>query len=588
MNITIRRIFAAGIVLACLVSLVMPAGCNSVYAQGSYRRIGHQTLEGLAEVPRKTIQTALEGGDPAAQAGRLWQAARTFEREGAFDAAIVAYEEIRRTEVVPAATIDERVRWCKARLVVETRWADEKLRTSAVAMDRSRGLGLYREVVRTIRNNYVDDVPYEQMVRAGLDNLRAAMAGKTFAERFGLVEAGTKKAAFLASLDALALELGGESNMNSFTARYYVRRACEESERTVGLADGVIVSEFLFAAAEHLDAYTAYLTHEMYAAVTDDLEGHFVGLGVEVRKDGSRLLIANVFEGSPASKAGLAAGDVLVGVDGERVAEAGLDKVVGLLRGPRGTQVRVTVVRDGAEQAITVTREAFNVPSVRRVARLGASGEVGYVQIVSFQRTTGVELSRALDELEKQGATKGLVIDLRDNPGGLLTAAVDVCNLLLEKGAVVSTKGRGFGQSQVYRVSHWRFERHDQPLVVLVDGMSASSSEIVAAALKDHRRATLVGSRTYGKGIVQSVMPVELGQSAVYLTSARFYSPSGVCFQSLGIEPDVAVKGETRPASRDDRANPATDAALRRALEVLAAGQEKVAVEKVAVPVAAR
>jgi carboxyl-terminal processing protease len=143
---------------------------------------------------------------------------------------------------------------------------------------------------------------------------------------------------------------------------------------------------------------------------------------------------------------------------------------------------------------------------------------VGYLHLTGFQKTTGHEVRRAIDKLEQDGPLEGLIIDLRGNPGGLLSAAVDVCSLLLKDGKVVSTKGRGFGQSRTYRVSHWQFRHRDVPLAVLVDSRSASSSEIVAGALKDHKRATLVGTRTYGKGIVQSILPVELGQSAVYLT----------------------------------------------------------------------
>lgn len=574
----IRRYFLLGIVLACLASFLIPSGCMSLFAQGSYRRIGHQTLDSLADGPKQTIQSALSASDTAARAARLWEAAQAFERDGQFDAAVVAYEEIRRTEVIPAATLDERVRWCKARLVVESRWTDDKLRASAEAIDRDRGLALYREVVRTIRSNYVDEVPFQQMTRAGLDNLRAAMASKTFAETFRLTHAGAKKATFLAALDALALELGGESDMNSFTARYYVRRVCEENQRTLGLPDGIIVSEFLFAAAEHLDAYTVYLTQEMYSALNDDLEGHFVGLGIEVRKKDEQLRIVTVFEGSPAAKVGLAIGDVIVGVDDRRVGDAGLGAVISLLRGPQGSQVRVTVLRAGTERSFTITRSSFDVPSVRGATRLGEGGRVGYVRIVNFQKSTGMELSRALTDLERQGPMEGLVLDLRDNPGGLLTAAVDVCNLFLDSGDVVSTKGRGLMQSQVYRVSHWQFEQHKAPLVVLVDGSTASSSEIVAGALKDHRRATLIGSRTYGKGVVQSVIPVELGLSAVYLTSARFYGPAGKCFHGIGIEPDVAVTAAA-DESAIDRADPAGDAVLRKALDVLAASRPKAPAE---------
>lgn len=580
----IRKFSLTLILLACVVALIVPTGCSSVFAQGTYQRVGRWRLDSLDDAQQTIIRTAIASHkDAASRSQALWNAAEQFETAGNFEAALVAYEEVRLTAARPTEVVAERIRRCRARLAVDHRWADEDLRRAAGEMKQSRGLGLFREVAKTVHNNFVDDVSYRDLLLAGLDNLTAAMASDTFGEQFELDV--SKREAFASALDHLREELAAENGLNSFTARHYVRRACEENRKTVALPDGVIISEFIFGAVEHMDAYSAYLTPAMYSTLIDDLDGHLVGLGIEVRRDAGRLQIVTVFDGGPASKAGMQSGDLILAVDGQKIADAGMDRVVKLLRGTKGSHVKVTLERSDEPLTLDIVRDRLDIPSVRGVRRIGSRRDIGYLHIVTFQKNTGAEVARALDDLERGGPMAGLVIDLRDNPGGLLNAAVDVCSLLLPEGKVVSTRGRGFGQSRSYRVSHWRFESHDVPLVVLVDGTSASASEIVAAALKDHRRATLVGSRTFGKGIVQSVLPVELGQSAVYLTTARFYSPKGTSFHAIGIEPDVRVAGN-KDRVRTSDVTPQTDPVLRRALGVLAdKAHNKVAVRTAPNPV---
>jgi carboxyl-terminal processing protease len=580
----IRKFSLALILLTCTLALIVPTGCSSVFAQGTYQRVGRWRLDSLGEAQQAVIRTAIASHkDAASRSQALWNAAEQFEATGNFEAALVAYEEARLTAARPIDVVAERIRRCRARLAVDHRWADEDLRRAAGAMKQSRGLGLFREVAKTVHNNFVDETPYRDILLAGMDNLTAAMASDTFGGQFEFD--ASKREAFTSALDRLRKDLAAKNGLNSFTARHYVRRACEENRKTVALPDGVVISEFIFGAVEHMDAYSAYLTHAMYSMLIDDLDGHLVGLGIEVRRDAGRLQIVTVFDGGPASKAGMRDGDVILAVDGKKISDAGMNRVVKLLRGTRGSHVKVTLERGGENFTLDIVRDRFDIPSVRGVLRIGSRRDIGYLHIVTFQKNTGTDVARALDSLQSDGPMAGLVIDLRNNPGGLLNAAVDVCSLLLPEGKVVSTKGRGFGQSRSYRVSHWRFERHDMPLVVLVDGTSASASEIVAAALKDHRRATLVGSRTFGKGIVQSVLPVELGQSAVYLTTARFYSPEGTCFHAVGIDPDVRVAGN-KDRARNSGANPQTDPVLNRALSVLAdKANDKVAVRAAPVPV---
>ncbi len=570
----IRKLTLPLIVGLCLSAMIYSAGCRSAFAEGAYARLGHVTLEALAEAPRARIESVLQAhSDPAARDRALWRAGEGFEKDGQFEAALVSYREITRGGcTLSAEAVEDRIRACRARLAVDRRWEDEKLRATARTMEAEEGLRLFREVVKTVRTHYADPVPYPELLRGGLDNLEAATGSPLFRRRFDLADRSRETAEFRAALESLGRRLREERDMSSFTARYYVRQACEESRRTLRLPDGVIVSEFIFGAAEHLDPYSAYLTHEMYARVTETIRGSFVGLGIEVRRENGRLLVVNVFDGGPAHEAGLERGDVIVRVGNTEVADAGLDRAVRLLRGKRGTEVAVSVRRDGVAERFTVVRGRVSVPSVREARRLGPDDTVAYVHITGFHDGTDAELARTLARLESEKPLEGLVLDLRDNAGGLLEASVEVCNLFLDQGTIVTTRGRGFGQTRSYRVNHWRHDRRDYPVAVLVNRRTASAAEIVTAALKDHGRATVIGGRTFGKGVVQSILPVETGRSAVYLTTARFYGPDGESFHGTGIAPDLevaAIQGFGGKPETGSEADPADDPAVRKGLRVL-------------------
>jgi len=565
-------VFLLSLFLLCLLALVAGLGCRSVYAEGSYPRLGSVRLSNLPSESRELIEAAVKAHtNPQARGRALWNQGRQFEQKDDFAAALASYQEIKRTGALPPVDLQERVRRCRARIAVAVRWKDEKLLASARGMKLERGLALYREVARTIADNYVDQVSYRRLLEGGLANLRAAMASPEFRRRLSLTDSETKQAEFLGGLDVIRRKLLEENRQTSFTARYYVRQVCQENQRTVALPCGVIISEMIFGAAEHLDDYTTFLTHEMYEELKSDIDGRFVGLGIEVRHQEGRIHIVGVFDGGPAGKAGLAAGDIIIAVEKERIDGKSLDEAARLIRGPKGSAVTVTVEREGKPLTFTAVRDTISVPSIRCVARIGRDNHIGYIHLAGFQRNTATEMSSALERLQRKGSLDGLVLDLRGNPGGLLEAAVGICNLFIKKGTAVTTRGRGFGQTRTYRVNHWRFSYHGLPLVALVDRRSASASEIVAGALHDHRRATLVGSRTFGKGIVQSILPVEAGQSAVYLTTARFFGPDERPFHGTGIAPDVAVDPPAKAVfARPVKPDPKADPVLKRALEVMA------------------
>lgn len=323
-----------------------------------------------------------------------------------------------------------------------------------------------------------------------------------------------------------------------------------------------------------LDPHSVYFDHDDAASFEEGTRGNYEGIGVEIQRqdDGSLKVIAPI-DGTPAAKAGIKPGDLIVAIDGKpfRVDDGDTSAP---LRGPAGTPVTLTIVRAGSPKPIDieVMRDTIRIASVR-----GRMAEPGYgvIRISAFQADTAADFERELERLQKEagGRLKGLLIDLRSNPGGLLSSAVQIADDLLERGGIVSTRGRlpitdaQFSATPGDRLS-------GAPVVVLVDAGSASASEVLAGALKDNGRARIVGSRTFGKGSVQTLLPLENGDS-VKLTTARYYTPSGKSIQALGIVPDVVFAPPAKPgegASRPGYSEASLPGHLRGDAEDLAAG----------------
>jgi len=300
-----------------------------------------------------------------------------------------------------------------------------------------------------------------------------------------------------------------------------------------------------------LDPHSAYLEKEDAAALLEQTEGAYAGIGVEIEQRADRtILVVAPIDGTPAHRAGLRAGDIIVAIDGQPLAAEGADAASLELRGPPGSKVKVTYLRAGetAPRDLTITRETIRIDSV--TSRLLEPG-YGYLRISTFQADTGPDVTRHLKRLESQadGHLDGLVIDLRSNPGGLLNAAVEAADALLDDGLIVATRGRlAFANARYHAKAGDLVD--GAPAVVLVDAGTASAAEVLAGALQDHDRATVMGSRTFGKGSVQTVVPLENGDS-VKLTTARYYTPDGRSIQARGIRPDVVIRGEPSRGLRE-------------------------------------
>lgn len=290
------------------------------------------------------------------------------------------------------------------------------------------------------------------------------------------------------------------------------------------------------------DPHTRYLPPDAEAAARDAMEGEMEGIGVLVEEVDGRVTVVSPFEGSPAEQAGLEAGDVLLEADGVTLTGMGLDAAARLIRGPAGTEVRLLVEREGETFEVSVTRDVFEVPSVR--GEMLAEG-VAYVRLSSFANRTAEELEETLDELLAQ-QPRGLILDLRGNPGGGLESAVDVADVFLDEG-VVLVERFGTGREKVYRSDDGGVAE-ETPMVVLIDEGSASASEVLAGALRDRGRATLIGATSYGKGTVQTWHALSNG-GGVRITVARWLTPDGVWVNEDGLQPEeiVALPAEGEP-----------------------------------------
>jgi carboxyl-terminal processing protease len=299
-----------------------------------------------------------------------------------------------------------------------------------------------------------------------------------------------------------------------------------------------LIYEAIKGMVRSLDPHSSFMTKEEFKELMAETKGSFSGIGIEITVKEKVLTVVSPIEGTPAYLAGMKAGDKIIKVEGESTLDMSLMEAVKKIRGPEGTQVNLTVLREGEKKPLefAITRGVIPLKSVRYFF---LTPDIGYIRISTFQGNTSEELSKALQELEKGGKMKGLVLDMRNNPGGLLSQAIDVSEMFLDSGIIVSTKGRT-GSHDIEARAHKNSHPRAYPMIALVNGGSASAAEIVAGALQDNKRAMILGSRTFGKGSVQTILPLSDG-SGLRLTTARYYTPSGKSIQSSGITPDIEI-----------------------------------------------
>tara|TARA_B100000809_G_scaffold262294_1_gene312947 strand:+ start:504 stop:2153 length:1650 start_codon:yes stop_codon:yes gene_type:complete len=451
------------------------------------------------------------------------------------------------------------------------RYADRSFRQQLLSIPERDALGLFDDLLARVQSSFVEPITMTAFVAHGTESLYLSLANQKFLDKHLGGQARARSAAIRSLRRTLFTKYWNLPIRSSAEAHRVVQQVCRLSGQTLGLPANCVVLEYVFGGCNALDDYSACLTPDRYSDLNANIDGQFVGLGIEIKAQAGRgLLLVDVLPGSPAQTSGLRAGDHVVRIDGADCTEMATDEAAGLLKGTVGSSVALGVVRENGseEQSLQITRRPVIIKSIPLSMMIDPNSGIGYIQMTGFQRSTANELDRALDDLRRQGA-RAVIWDLRHNPGGLLDAATDVLDRFIGEGVLVSTRGRTFDQNRVYRAH--RAGTNHMPLVVLTDGESASASEIVAGAIRDHRRGLVIGRRTYGKWSVQSIFPLAVS-SGLRLTTARFYSPAGHNLSKVGVRPDIVVaapKDQGEVYRRPTREKLSEDADVRKALEEL-------------------
>ena len=369
-----------------------------------------------------------------------------------------------------------------------------------------------------------------------------------------------RKVSYLALGAALGLggALLGPSALQAFAPKAYATAA--ETYRQLNLfgdvfekirndyvekpEEGKLVEAAINGMLSSLDPHTSYMDADAYREMQRSTKGEFGGLGIEVTEEEGLIKVVSPIDDTPAAKAGIMSGDIIAGIDGASTQGMTLDQAVDKMRGPINSAVTLKIARGAKKETkdYKITRAVIEVQSVKGEVK---DGDVGYIRIAQFTEKTASGLHSMMDKIKAAAPgdkLKGYILDLRNDPGGLLDQSIEVVNTFIDKGEIVSTRGRNPDDAQRFSARAGENQSEGKPVVVLINGGSASASEIVAGALQDHKRATLIGTRSFGKGSVQTIMPLGENSGALRLTTARYYTPSGRSIQAKGITPDIQVK----------------------------------------------
>ncbi|WDQ15448.1 S41 family peptidase [Rhodopirellula sp. P2] len=456
----------------------------------------------------------------------------------------------------------------RLRFDVNRRYQDQTYQRSLRDMTTSQSLDLYSEILANLQTHYVDTIEWSRVLLHGTAALETALDDETFVQTM-LPNTSPEK------IEKFRMEIhhriSQRSTQSRFDLRATVSQVASMAQQELGLSGTATVLEFVSGAVSTLDTYTRLLSPGQLDDMFSTIDGNFVGLGVELKPGEDCLKILSVIPGGPADEAGIVAGDRIMGVDATSAADRDPDYVADLLRGPEGSTVALQIVSvDQSPRSIHVARRRVDVPCVENVHLVDAEAKTGYFRLTNFQKSTPAEVEQALWTLSRQGM-RSLIIDLRDNPGGLLPASVEVADRFIESGRILTTRGRNARENFDY--SAHRANTWNVPLAVLIDRNSASASEIFSGAIRDSNRGTIVGEKSYGKGSVQGIFRMQAAQFGLCLTTAKFYSPSGRAISENGVEPHLSVPPTYIAARPDENGRLVTeleDDVLQHAIEHLA------------------
>jgi carboxyl-terminal processing protease len=419
---------------------------------------------------------------------------------------------------------------------VDRRYSDRSFEEKLLTKGRAEALDLFEDILSRVQYEYVEPVKETRFVAHGTESLYMALKNDRFTAKNKIDD---KTEAIDRVRQVLIKDFWNRRIDSRMQARSTITAVCDLCQRELGISGTVVAMEYIFGGCNALDEYSNFLTPDRYNDLFGSIQGELVGIGIEMKGvKGRGMHLVNVLFNSPAERGGLQPDDYLVAIDGTDCKDLSTDDAARLLRGTSGSKVKLTYESpDGAQKTGDFIRQRVQIHSVTRKLMLDQASGIGYIRMEGFQNNTAEELDEALRGLERQGM-KALIWDLRGNPGGLLETAAAVIDRFIDRGVLVSTKGRSPEQNQVFQ-AHGNNVRH-YPLALIVDENSASASEIVAGAIRDHHRGKIVGRKTYGKWSVQSIIHLP-GDTGLKLTTAKFYSPDDKNYSGKGLAPDVEV-----------------------------------------------
>ena len=448
--------------------------------------------------------------------------------------------------------------------LISRRYQDPAVLRMIGSLSPQQVLSMYGETLQLIQNRHLSPPAPQALVQRGVMNLVQALQNPAFQQANQMGYMPQQAQGFMQGLSTQLQQMRIASAEDAVGA---LQMAMQMASQQLHLSPVVVGLEFEYGAIESLDRFSAFVPPETARVTNQQLGEAVVGIGVQIERADQGVRISKVLPEGPASQSGLQAGDLIVMVDGESITGGDLDAATSRITGREGSTVTLGLLRNGRQSQVALPRRSVSVHSVTDVQMIDPSDRIGYMKLETFASNSKQEMEQALWTLHQQGM-KSLILDLRGDPGGLLTAAVEIADLFLPDGTIVSTRGRNASDNTTETATApetWRV-----PLVVLVDENSASASEIFAAAIQENGRGTIVGRHTYGKGTVQTLFPLQSASAGLRLTTAKFYSPTGREMAGAGVEPDVAVDEEGLATNR----GPGMDGDIQAAIEVARGGAE--------------
>ena len=476
----------------------------------------------------------------------LLHQAEQLEQKGHWAEAADKYEVIPPRE--RSGDVRSRYLFCLRHVHLQQRHNDATYQQEALTLDLTTAVRAYGEVLGKLQGTYVDSKRAEigRLFHEGMEELRLSLNDDAFRQEYLPATAPESIRAFIVRMGPT---WGNQPVRHRKDAERLVRDVALAAQQALSLRAAIVVLEFASGACNNLDEYTYYLTPRQLDETYASFKGEQVGVGIsDVAAEGEKLLVKNVMPGSPAGREGIQVDDRILRIDQKPVESLSAESALEKLRGEPGTtvQLQVWIAATRQTRTLVLTREAVLIPSVSPPQCLEPG--IGYLQLTGFQETTVEEMQKAIQDLQLQGM-KVLILDLRGNPGGLFEAAIQIAERFLAEGVIVATHGQAESQNRTYQAGN--ASAVSIPLIVLIDGDTASAAEVVAGALKENHRATLVGQTTYGKGSVQCVVKLDTLPAGIRITLAKFFSPLGHAYQPGGVTPHIVVA--QTPATFDNQ-----------------------------------